>query len=256
LKLATTVVLMCLALCGAAEAGSIPCGAQNFSDPLRLSRVQADRAAGSPLRVLAIGSSSTEGVGATSPQVSYPAQLQAELARRIKGAPVTVVNAGIGGEKADATLARLRSAVADGGYDLVLWQVGTNDALAGGDVAPFRDMLRDGIATVRSAGLGLMIIDQQYFPAIKDGRRYRAFVAAVREEAAAARVPVFHRHDMMQAWVDAGGEERLDAALAPDRFHMNDAGYACLAQKLAGVIADAATTAGPMASAQPAQTVQ
>lgn len=256
MKLAATLVLFCLALTGAAEAGSIPCGAQAFSDPLRLSRVQVDRKAGTPLRVLAIGSSSTEGVGASSAQFSYPAQLEAELSHRLAGAPVTVVNAGIGGEKADATLARLKTSVAAGGFDLVLWQVGTNDAIAGGDIGRFRAMVREGIGAVKSAGLGLMIIDQQYFPTIKDTIRYRSFLSAVREEAGAARVPVFHRYDMMRAWLDAGGAERLDAALAPDRFHMNDAGYACLAQKLAVVISEAATTSGPMASAQAAQAVQ
>ena len=37
-------------------------------------------------------------------------------------------------------------------YDLVIWQVGTNDAVKGGDLDAFKSMVNDGIALVRNAG--------------------------------------------------------------------------------------------------------
>src|SRR3954451_11129154 len=54
----------------------------------RLARAQ-------PAYILAIGSSSTEGVGASSKATSYPAQLQDQLRAAWPGATVSVENAGI-----------------------------------------------------------------------------------------------------------------------------------------------------------------
>jgi acyl-CoA thioesterase-1 len=56
-----------------------------------------DSATAKNLRILAIGSSSTEGIGASAPAFTYPAQLQARLAILL-GGPVEVDNFGVGGE--------------------------------------------------------------------------------------------------------------------------------------------------------------
>src|SRR5438067_1908112 len=45
-----------------------------------------------PLKIVAIGSSSTFGTGASSPDKSYPSRLEAELKARLPGVPVTVLN--------------------------------------------------------------------------------------------------------------------------------------------------------------------
>ena len=63
--------------------------------------------AGAPLDILAIGSSSTEGVGASTPANAYPARLEAELEQRT-GVDFDVKNAGVGGELAAKTLERLK----------------------------------------------------------------------------------------------------------------------------------------------------
>ena len=82
-----------------------------------------------PLRILAIGSSSTWGVGATSRRKNYPSQLEAMLERVLKTVPIEVVNRGVSGETAEATADRLRIEAALLRPDLVLWQVGTNAVL-------------------------------------------------------------------------------------------------------------------------------
>jgi len=46
------------------------------------------------LTVVAIGSSSTQGVGASAPAASYPSQMAAELARRLPRESVTVLKQG------------------------------------------------------------------------------------------------------------------------------------------------------------------
>jgi acyl-CoA thioesterase I len=56
---------------------------------------------GEALVIVAIGSSSTQGVGASDQAHTYPALLAEELQRRWPRLAVTVVNKGVGGERAD-----------------------------------------------------------------------------------------------------------------------------------------------------------
>jgi acyl-CoA thioesterase-1 len=187
---------------------------------------------GASLRILAIGSSSTEGIGASGKDKTYPARLSALLRERLSGRPIEMVNAGIGGEIAPQTLSRLKGALVDGRYDLVIWQVGTNDAVTGGDLGAFRNLVADGIAAARQARTRLVILDPQFYPGIKETARYRSYVDAIAEVARAQAVPVLSRYQAMLGWYQRDAEGFM-AALAGDRFHMSDAGYGCLAQDIA-----------------------
>jgi hypothetical protein len=73
------------------------------------------------LTVVAIGSSSTEGIGASSPDRTYPAQLERLLRERFPRATIKVVNRGVGGETVAANLARLRPDAIDLRPDLAIW---------------------------------------------------------------------------------------------------------------------------------------
>jgi acyl-CoA thioesterase-1 len=81
------------------------------------------------LTVVAIGSSSTEGIGASTPAATYPSRVAAELARRLPRQSVTVLNKGVGGETAIEMLARFDRDVFAQNPDLVIWQAGTNSVL-------------------------------------------------------------------------------------------------------------------------------
>jgi len=190
------------------------------------------RGGSKPLRILAIGSSSTEGIGASAQDRTYPARLGALLRQGLTGRPIDIVNAGIGGEIAPQTLARLKTALVAERYDLVIWQVGTNDAVTGGNLQAFRAMVADGIAAARQAKTRLVILDPQFYPGIKEAARYRSYVDAIAETARANGVPVLSRFAAMSNWYQRDPEAFM-AALAGDRFHMSDAGYACLAQDIA-----------------------
>ncbi|AZO78786.1 MULTISPECIES: SGNH/GDSL hydrolase family protein [unclassified Bosea (in: a-proteobacteria)] len=205
--------------------------------PSALSRDAADLASSwsrgsTPLRILAIGSSSTEGIGASGKDKTYPAQLGTLLRTGLSGRAIEMVNAGIGGETAPQTLSRLKAALVEGRYDLVIWQVGTNDAVTGGDLATFRQLVADGIAAARQARTRLVILDPQFYPGIKETARYRSYVDAIAETARAQAIPVLSRYQAMLGWYQQD-EAGFMAALAGDRFHMSDAGYACLAQDIA-----------------------
>ena len=132
------------------------------------------------MRILAIGSSSTQGIGATGPSFTYPAQLQTRLAAMF-GRAVEVDNSGIGGETIDATVKRLEAEIAAGKPDLVIWQVGTNDAVINEDEASFRGRLLQGVAAMRAAKVPFVLIDPQYYPGVHDVAHYEQYVQIIRE---------------------------------------------------------------------------
>src|SRR5579883_1944166 len=111
-----------------------------------LPRTAARLAAGGPLTIVAFGSSSTEGYGATRPEFSYPSRLAAVLQARFPAVPIRVVNRGVSGEVASQMLARLDRDVLAEKPDLVIWQLGTNAVLHERDPAVEIEVARRGIA--------------------------------------------------------------------------------------------------------------
>jgi acyl-CoA thioesterase I len=134
------------------------------------------------------------------------------------------------------TLARLEAALKKDRFDLVIWQVGTNDAVRGDDVSQFRALVEEGVKTVSEAKIPLILIDQQFYPGIKDLDRYERFVHIVQDIGAEYHDPVFSRYAMMKAW-GAESPSLLRDMLWRDAFHMSDRGYGCLAQGLAADMA-------------------
>ena len=78
------------------------------------------------LVILAVGSSSIEGVGASRPDLGFVPRLDAALKRRLPEVGVVVYNRGVGGETAEDTVKRLPRELELTQPDLVLWQLGTN----------------------------------------------------------------------------------------------------------------------------------
>ncbi len=76
------------------------------------------------LRIVAMGSSSTQGYGASNPAFSYPAQLKIKLEAAMPGVAIHVFNKGIGGQDADEMTARMKADVKPEHAHIVVWQVG------------------------------------------------------------------------------------------------------------------------------------
>ena len=197
--------------------------------------LRVDSAPGTDLRILAIGSSSTEGIGASAPAFAYPAQLQARLGALL-GRPVEVDNSGVGGETVRATVFRLKEALRTVKPHLVIWQVGTNDAVTGEDEASFRDGVLDGVSAIRAANTPFVLLDPQFYPGLKDVARYEQYVRIVDDLGERNGAAVFSRYDLMKEW-GAESNALLRTMLSKDAFHMSDRGYGCLAQNLAADLA-------------------
>jgi lysophospholipase L1-like esterase len=91
---------------------------------------------------LVIDSSSTVGLGATSASKIYVERLERDLESAIVGVNFTVVGRGISGEVAQGAADRMRREVEEVKPDLVIWQVGTNDALSHVAIDRFRACLQ------------------------------------------------------------------------------------------------------------------
>ena len=94
-----------------------------------LKRVAQRIAGGQPIKIVAIGSSSTAGAGASSPAMNYPSRLAVELQAMYPGLSITVSNRGVNGEESRDMVARFDRDVFAQNPDLVLWQVGSNSVL-------------------------------------------------------------------------------------------------------------------------------
>jgi acyl-CoA thioesterase I len=184
--------------------------------------------------IVALGSSSTAGAGATEALRSYPAVLERRL-RAALGLPVTVLNRGIGGEMADAMAARLDRDVLAERPDLVIWQVGGNSALRSADPERYRTVLREGLERLTRAGIAVVLMDNQRAPRIAARPNHQAYDAITADLAAAVPgVALFSRGALMDAWARAGVPG--GSVLTDDDLHHNDRGYACLAEALAAAL--------------------
>lgn len=199
--------------------------------------VRAKIAAHAPIRILAMGSSSTQGVGASDAAHTYPAQLEAGLKKLMPEQSFTVINKGIGGEVTPDMLARLDAVLADVQPDLVLWQSGANEVLRGENIAAHEAQLAAAIARVQEAGADMVLIDPQYTKAMIAQSGALPMIEQQFNVAAHHNLPVFSRFQQMQNWQEKYNI-RFNDYSAADGIHMNDWGYACFAGRLAEALAD------------------
>jgi acyl-CoA thioesterase I len=203
--------------------------------------------AGEPLTIVAIGSSSTAGAGASSPDASYPSRLAVDLGHRFPHNRITVINRGVNGEEVRDMLARFQSSVIAERPDLVLWQVGTNAVMRNDPLAPANSLIRDGVRQVKAIGADIVLIDPQFAPRVIRKPEIDGMIDLLSAAAKDASVDLFPRFTIMRIWHDQDALP-FDAFVSPDGLHMNDWSYACVATLLGSAIAEAATRA--MASAQ------
>jgi lysophospholipase L1-like esterase len=203
-----------------------------------------------PLTIVAIGSSSTAGAGATSPNLSYPARLAVELTALFPGEQVTVINRGINGQDAGDMITRLKSDVIVEKPDLVIWQLGTNAALRGIPFAEVQAQIETGIALLKEAGADVLLVDPQFAPKVLDKPEGEEIVKLIERSAKSLNIGVFRRFAVMKHWHQSGNMA-FDKFITPDGLHMNDWGYGCWAKVLGAAIAEAATRPTASAHASP-----
>jgi acyl-CoA thioesterase I len=206
-----------------------------------LTRMHSLISAGRTITIMALGSSSTAGAGASGPAASYPMRLQAELRRRFPGTEINVVNRGINGEEAADMLRRFDLAAMSDRPDVVLWQLGTNTVLRGHPLAEADRLIVDGLMRMKALDVDVVLIDPQFAPQVLSRRDAADSMVRMIAAASTSRsVDLFPRFKVMREWHEAEAIP-FDAFMSPDLLHMNDWGYACFARLLGAAMADAAT---------------
>lgn len=204
---------------------------------------------GLPIKIVAIGSSSTFGSGASSPAASYPSRLEAILKARLPGVPVTVLNKGIGGEEANQMTGRFDADVIDESPDLVLWQVGSNSVLR--DHPTPGEVIRQGVEKLKASGAEIILVNPQYAPKILIKHGIANSIDVITATAHDSEVGLFDRFSVMRYWVETE-HMPFEQILSPDLLHMNDWSYDCTAKLIAAAIVDGVKPPAATATAAPA----
>jgi acyl-CoA thioesterase-1 len=201
-----------------------------------LDRTSSRILSGQPLTIVAMGSSSTLGVGASSPTLSYPSRLEQELRRQFPGIEIRVVNHGVGGQDVPEELTRLGRDVIAEHPDLVVWQVGTNAVLRRDDLSADEQLISRGVALMKESGIDVVLMDLQYAPRVLARPASTEMERLIADLARRTQVGLFRRFEIMQEW-DRRQQLAPASSVGPDGLHMTDAGYACLANQLAEALA-------------------
>ncbi len=199
-----------------------------LGNPLETARGSiADR---KELRIVAMGSSSTQGYGASNPSFAYPAQLKMNLDKLLPGVDVHVFNKGVGGEDAEEEVKRMKADVNQHKAQIVVWQVGTNSAIRRTPLDKFAAKLREGIDMGRALGPEFVLMNLQYVPAVvalPDEEEYARVMAEVAKE---KNVGLFRRFEIMRAWYNDGMP--YAQFVTSDGLHLNDFGQKCIGRLL------------------------
>jgi len=256
-RYATAALVVGTALCAltaqAAHAAPPACTSEPSQAALNVPRAAEALAKRNSLTIVAIGSSSTVGVGASSADRTYPALLQAELRERFPGADITVINRGGNGEDVNENLRRFESDVHGAKPDLVLWQLGTNYILRNWGVQNFAAPFANGLDLIRSYGADAVVIDLQYSPWVNGDADTPAMTALLASVAREKKVSVFKRYALMKRWVEVE-KVPMSTLITFDGLHLTDWSYACFTRALTASLVAGLKSRPAVASAPAAQT--
>lgn len=225
-----------------------------------------------PVRIVAMGSSSTAGLGNV---VAYPARLELYLRKHYKdddphpNIRIDVFNRGKGGEEAPLEVARFNDDIFADSPPLVLWQVGTNAVFRRNEFN-FDEVvakITEGLTLLRDhPTMDVILIDPQYVTAMlgDNAELSERMVSAIRTAAQGAKVNLFQRWALMRHWNEHNNAS-FEQLLAPDdelKLHQSDWSTMQVARALRSAILTATgvtqrcpcliTTADSAASAHPA----
>lgn len=194
-------------------------------------------AAGESIRVVAFGSSSTEGTPDIPKAEIFPNVMAEELTREL-ATPVELVNKGKGGDTIAKMAARMEQDVLNLKPDLVVWQLGVNDVLMMDGVEPAITQMRDALTRFKARKLPVILVDLQVSPLVERDRDTPAMQTAIVEAAKAEGVLHFHRFEEMKALLSSKVALMSDLVQG-DQLHMTSLAHFCTGKLLAQQIARA-----------------
>jgi acyl-CoA thioesterase I len=114
--------------------------------------------------------------------------------------------------------------------DLVLWQLGTNDALARIPSPEFEETVRSTIRWLKDNQIDVVLVGVQYTTRLVRDANYLAIRDSLQKIAAEEKTLYVRRYDAMRFIAQRRANLQL---MAGDNFHLNDLGYHCMAEHVA-----------------------
>jgi lysophospholipase L1-like esterase len=135
-----------------------------------------------------------------------------------------------------ANIARIDKDVLRYKPDLVVWQIGTNDVVWRGIADNAKEMLSDGVKSLKAANTDIVLLDLQYAPLVIASERHTRMEQIIADVAREQNVGQFPRFLLMKRAIEAG----VKGLVWWDGLHNSPEGYKCVGLALAQMI-DAAT---------------
>ena len=200
-----------------------------------LAGIKAKLQAGKIITVVALGSSSTTGFG-TGSGGAFPDVMKRELLRLRPSARIELINSGRIMDNIPGNIARLDSDVLRFKPDLVVWQLGSNDAVWRGIADNAKDMLSDAVKRLKAANADVVLVDLQYAPVVLVASRHVRMEKIIADVAREQSVGHFPRFLLMKRASEAG----VKGLVWWDGLHNSAEGHKCVGVALAQMIDAAA----------------
>jgi len=184
------------------------------------------------INILAIGATSASLRGPVSG--GYYAVIERFLESTFKGLDVEVVHRGVSGELASDAAERIKTEVALNDADLVLWQLGTADALAQVPVADFFVTVSHTIAWLKEHKVDVILVGLRYTRSMVRDLHYQAVRTALQEIAKDHNVLRLGRYEAEEI-LERIRREQGDVPMS--QAEVSEASYVCMAEYLARAIA-------------------
>jgi lysophospholipase L1-like esterase len=181
-----------------------------------------------PIKVLALGASMTGSYGQGSG--TYSARLEEELEKVLSGVDVLLEQRSLPGELMADAFDRFTALLAEIEPDLLVWQVGTDDALAKSDVEAFTAALNHMLEWLKQTNTDVVLIGPSYHAALASDEHYATLIAAIENSARKNGLPLVLRFDAMRFL----SQQRTQAAT--NQFRLSELGYRCMAEHVARTI--------------------
>jgi hypothetical protein len=180
------------------------------------------------IKILAIGASPV--VRRDAAAGDYYDLVEQLLEQTFKGLQVEVIHRGVSGELARDAGARIKMEVALVEPDLVLWQLGTADALARLPIDDFETSVTNTLVWLKEHNVDVALIGLHYVKALAKDAHYQAVRRALKKVATEQGVMRVGRYEAMETLARLRGEQT-------GRSRMTEAAYECSAEYLARAIA-------------------
>jgi lysophospholipase L1-like esterase len=183
------------------------------------------------LTILAIGSTSASARGPVSG--GHYAVVEKFLEDTFKGLDVEIVHRGVSGELAADAAERIKTEAALAGADLVLWQVGTADALARVPLEDFQATLTQTVQWLKEHKIDVILVGLRYARGVVKDAHYQAVRKAIQSVAKEQDVLRIGRYEAQETLERI----RREAGVMMGLTEATEAEYVCMAEYLARAIA-------------------